>query len=378
MVKLEPLNVVQSTGSSTKDVMSQDAVTKELNKKANSSDIYNKGDVYTKSECDGKFLTINTAETNYLTKSEASSTYTTKEYADSTYAAKSSIPTKVSQLANDSGYQTSSQVDSAITSKGYITTATADGKYQLKGDYLTKSEASSTYATITTVNGKQDNLVSGTNIKTINGESLLGSGNITIETGTGGIPDANKDGKTYGRNNGAWVEITSPDLSGYLTTAAAASTYLSKNDASSTYLSKSDANTTYATKTELGKKQDTLVSGVNIKTINGQSIIGSGNIEITTGTGGISDAPSDGRLYGRKNSNWTSFSIPDVSDFLTKSEASSTYATKATTLAGYGITDAYISGTTIHLGDRYIAPLTSGDFKTINSFMVGRMVVGFL
>lgn len=36
------------------------------------------------------------------------------------------------------------------------------------------------------VNEKQDQLVSGTNIKTINGQSLLGSGNITIEGGGGG------------------------------------------------------------------------------------------------------------------------------------------------------------------------------------------------
>lgn len=36
------------------------------------------------------------------------------------------------------------------------------------------------------LSGKQDKLVSGTNIKTINGKSLLGSGNITIEGGSGG------------------------------------------------------------------------------------------------------------------------------------------------------------------------------------------------
>lgn len=35
----------------------------------------------------------------------------------------------------------------------------------------------------TTWNGKQDALVSGTNIKTVNNESLLGSGNITIQGG---------------------------------------------------------------------------------------------------------------------------------------------------------------------------------------------------
>lgn len=35
------------------------------------------------------------------------------------------------------------------------------------------------------ISGKQDKLVSGTNIKTINGQSILGSGNITIEGGGG-------------------------------------------------------------------------------------------------------------------------------------------------------------------------------------------------
>lgn len=36
------------------------------------------------------------------------------------------------------------------------------------------------------ISGKQDKLVSGTSIKTINGQSILGSGNITIEGGGGG------------------------------------------------------------------------------------------------------------------------------------------------------------------------------------------------
>ena len=36
------------------------------------------------------------------------------------------------------------------------------------------------------ISGKQDKLVSGTNIKTINGTSILGSGNIVINSGSGG------------------------------------------------------------------------------------------------------------------------------------------------------------------------------------------------
>lgn len=39
-----------------------------------------------------------------------------------------------------------------------------------------------TYAKKTDLSAKQDKLVSGTNIKTLNGESLLGSGNINIES----------------------------------------------------------------------------------------------------------------------------------------------------------------------------------------------------
>lgn len=50
----------------------------------------------------------------------------------------------------------------------------------LKGWFYTKTE------TDTKLEGKQDTLVSGTNIKTINNNSLLGSGNITIEGGSGG------------------------------------------------------------------------------------------------------------------------------------------------------------------------------------------------
>ena len=38
-------------------------------------------------------------------------------------------------------------------------------------------------------------------------------------------------------------------------------------------------------KTSIGNKQDTLVSGTNIKTINGESILGSGNITISGGSG---------------------------------------------------------------------------------------------
>ena len=108
----------------------------------------------------------------------------------------------------------------------FITTETADGKYQPKGTYLTEVPAEyiteteltdKGYATTTQLSSKQDTLVSGTNIKTINSQSLLGEGNIDITSGTGGIPDAPSDSKLYGRKNAAWTEVTTPDLSSYAT-----------------------------------------------------------------------------------------------------------------------------------------------------------------
>lgn len=75
-----------------------------------------------------------------------------------------------------------------------------------------------------------------------------------------------------------------------------------------------------ATKEELSGKQDTLKSGENVKTINGQSILGSGDLEIQTDTGGISDAPSDGKKYVRSNGNWVEDTTIDTSSFATKEE----------------------------------------------------------
>jgi hypothetical protein len=49
-----------------------------------------------------------------------------------------------------------------------------------------------TAATDTALSGKQDALVSGTNIKTVNNNSLLGSGNLDIQTGL----QASVDGTT--------------------------------------------------------------------------------------------------------------------------------------------------------------------------------------
>ena len=60
---------------------------------------------------------------------------------------------------------------------------------------------------LNTADNKQDKLVSGVNIKTINGQDLLGEGDITVEGGGG-----------------------SADLTGYLTKDEASTTYATKID----------------------------------------------------------------------------------------------------------------------------------------------------
>lgn len=88
-----------------------------------------------------------------------------------------------------SGLATKIEVTEGLASK--LDTATYNSE---KAGFETKTNAANTYATIQSVEevsgevatlstGKQDKLVSGTNIKTINGNSILGEGNIEITGG---------------------------------------------------------------------------------------------------------------------------------------------------------------------------------------------------
>ena len=121
---------------------------------------------------------------------------------------------------------------------------------------------------------KQDTLVSGTNIKTINNQSILGSGNITIEGGGGSQVQA--DWTETDTADPSYIQHK-PDLSIYAQSAnlATVATSGSYND-----LSNTPDLSTYATQSDLASKQDTLVSATNIKTINNQSILGSGNLTV--------------------------------------------------------------------------------------------------
>ena len=99
-----------------------------------------------------------------------------------TDAGKEEIDIPISQIFDASNYYTKSETDSAIS-------AATSGKAETSAltavnDVLTAHTADTTIHVTstdkTTWSGKQDALVSGTNIKTINGNSLLGSGDLQV------------------------------------------------------------------------------------------------------------------------------------------------------------------------------------------------------
>ena len=124
-----------------------------------------------------------------------------------------------------------------------------------------------------------------TKFKTINGEQITGDGDITIDT--------NVDLSSYATEQ--WV-----NEQGFLKEHQDISNLATKSELNTKQDTISDLDTirsgaalgatalqsvpdTYALKSEIPDittKQDTLVSGTNIKTVNGTSLLGSGNIEV--------------------------------------------------------------------------------------------------
>lgn len=165
-------------------------------------------------------------------------------------------------------------------------------------EYALKSE-------IPDITTKQDKLVSGSNIKTINGNSLLGSGNIVIEASADNVPtlQTTVEGTTNnyiyssGRNDKYGVISDIKNLVSYEEDKASINTGWvywgtssvidaaygwSINGATTSQaglMSASDKSKLDGI--DLSTKQDTLVSGTNIKTVNGTSLLGSGNIEVS-------------------------------------------------------------------------------------------------
>ena len=244
--------------------------------------------------------------------------------------------------------------------------------------------AAETAARERAVASKQDTLVSGQNIKTINGESVLGAGNIEIQGGTSNWDDITgkpefAEVATSGDYNDLTNKPTIPDVSNLATKAEiadmetrthAAATYATKAEIPSLegYLTETEASETYATKEQVSGKQDTLVSGTNIKTVNGQSLLGNGNIDITGGgTITVDSALSTDSENPVQNKVITNAlnGKQDAGDYALKSEIPdvSTLATKAE-LAGKQ--DALTAGAGIKIADNTI--------RTVNNVQQAKII----
>jgi len=159
----------------------------------------------------------------------------------------------------------------------------------------------------TALDAKQATLVSGTNIKTINGSSVLGSGNIAISSAVawGGVTGtlSNQtdlqtalDGKVDENTaiTGATKTKVTYDAKGLVTAGADATTADIADSTNKRYVTDAQlvvVGNTSGTNTGdnavnslysglAASKQDTLVSNTNIKTINSTSVLGSGDIAV--------------------------------------------------------------------------------------------------
>lgn len=304
---VQPITPVQETGSSTTDIMSQNAVTTALNTKANTSDVYSKTDA------NSVFLTQESARNTYLSQTNAESTFLTKNDATNNYLTKTDA---------SNTYQTNQQVQNIVNKTVYGT--------ETPSVEQTGASVVTTENLDTTLSGYQEKLTAGNGISiennVINCTIDLSLFKVVDNLPTSDI-DANKiylvksategtlDVYTeYMYVNGNWETFgtfkTDVDLTGYLTKELAESTYQPKGD--------------YALASAIPSNNNQLTNGAGYQTA------ANVNSLINTALGAYS----------------------------TTSAIETNYAKKATTIAGYGITDAKIQGGAIILGTNSITPLT--------------------
>lgn len=305
------------------------------------------------------------------------------------YALKSDIPTKVSELTNDYNFVTETEVSGDLAGKAdssvveslstQVATNTSDisiikTKQEEDGDKIDSLDKE--MAT------KQDLLVSGTNIKTINSQSLLGEGNIEIESGSD-IPFLFINSTTHLSGDFAAVknaianktpfELYYVNILGYGDIAAPEVCFVSGENIQATFhFESTTANHTVVqtTITPTGVSaftsyhsyQEQLVSGTNIKTINGESILGEGNLEIS-GSGGTTDytqltnKPQINSVELSGNKSLEDLGIPTKTSELTNDSGFLT-----------SIPDEYVTETELNagLGNKQDTLVSGTNIKTVN------------
>lgn len=224
------VDIQQTTGASTTAVMSQDATTKAINAETSARETAVQG-LQSSVEANASAISAETTAREGAISAEA----TARQGADSTL--QTAVDNLATQVATDlQNYYTKTQTDQMVS---------AIPKFAI-----------SVVETLPTEN------ISDTTVYLVpSGEA---SPNMYVE---------------WIYADGKWEELGTQtvDLTDYYTKTEADAKFALQS-ALSGYYTKTEADGKFATMTQLGSKQDTLVSGTNIKTVGGTSVLGNGNI----------------------------------------------------------------------------------------------------
>ena len=256
---------------------------------------------------------VNNALSTKVDSSTLATVATTGSYSSLTN--RPTVPTNVSQLINDAQYLAIPYIS------GYVSDVAISGSYDdliskpsipFNNNQLTNGAG---YITLNDITAKQDALISGANIKTINGQAILGEGNISItpdltnyatqsfvttqiQNVVGAAPAALNTLSELAaalENNPSYAVTITNALAAKVNTSSLATVATSGSYTDlintptiptvPTDVSQLTNSAGYINSSQLSAglvaKQATLISGINIKTINGESALGYGNISIS-------------------------------------------------------------------------------------------------
>lgn len=267
----------------------------------NLSDLTNDAGYLTKSSADTLYATqadlasVSGSLNDYLTESAASQTYQLKTQfrtingnaitGDNTNIV-ISVPTKTSDLTNDSNFLTKSSADTLYATQADLASVSGDIPTNISdltndSGYITKASADTDYQPKTLFRTINNQAITGdtTNISIGGGGTYVAGNNIDITNDVISVTGISVPTKVSDLTND----------SGYLTKASGDTIYQPIGN----YLTKASADTLYATQADLQSVSGDIPTNVSdltndsgylvasdLKTINNASIVGSGNIVV--------------------------------------------------------------------------------------------------
>ena len=332
-----------------------------------------------------------TAANTYLSKTDAGNTYVTKTTFnalngdDIPYSATNSLT--ITEVVDG---LTSTKLSKTDASATYETKANAITGLSVSGKTITYTKGDGSTGTITTQDTTYSNATASTaglikvssvnsSAVTVNSESTTSGRYYPIELNNDGKAIVNvpwkNDNTTYtisvasGGNvitltpsSGTAQSITIDNVANASSATKATQdgsgnvitdTYLTKSSASSTYLTKTDASSTYATKDELSAA---VSSAMHYK----GSVASYSNLPTSPTLGDLYNVTDTGKNYAWNGTEWDELSgVMDLSDYLTKSDASSTYLSKTDASSTYATKTAIAN------------MVTSSSTLTANKIVIG-------